>query len=165
MKEQSCPIRAASLLLTIVAAILAIPCDSEARLLRKKDIRKMSGTYPAVFRGNGSTGTTPYTVNNVSGFIFIGTRSSTTAGPSGTIHTIKFRRPKGRARKARFKGVYRGTIVNPNTNVAERVFGARVANVRKKGRGRKARYTVRFRDYITEGSYSYWRLRGRGTKR
>lgn len=136
----------------------------EARLLKRKFAREMSGTYPARFRGFGSRNGNMYFINTT-GFIFVGTGSRRQVGPSGLVHTIKFRRPTGRARNAKFKGVYKGRFVNPDTGLVERVRGARVANVRKKGRGRSARYTVRFRDFIFEGSLAYQRLKGRGKKR
>jgi len=138
--------------------------EADARRLKKKYIREMSGTYPVVFRGAYNNGSSTFSVVD-SGYVFIGTGAYGVQSPTGRSFGIKFRRPTGTNRKATFKGSDYGSFTNPISGEIERAKGIRIARVARKGRGKKSQFKIRYRDFFTEGSLSYWRLYGRGKKR
>jgi hypothetical protein len=153
------------LLLTLSAGVILSPLqNADARRLKKKYIREMSGTYPVFFRGAVNDGNSTYSVNR-SGYVFIGSGNYGVQSLSGRSFGIKFRRPTGTNRKATFRGSYYGGFINPISGEAERATGIRIAHVTRKGRGKKSQFKIRYRDFLTEGSLSYWRFYGRGKKR
>jgi len=162
------------LLILAIAFTVVVPVpNAEGRTVSRKVYRKFAGVYRGIIRGftveNNGTFDEASPFRSFGGVVISrrtgGSNRKSFTSVTDRVHNIYGTRPKGNSRRIRVKGVYRGTFYNPETDEIERISGTRRATLRKKGRGKRTKYLMKYRDNFYEGTLSSWNLAGSLRKR
>ena len=153
-------------------ALAFLTSATGADTLSKREVKKFKGTYEGEISGIAGNASLP---NNSTRFTaevkMTGkSRERLPALISGlnaaSTHTIVWRKPTGTAKRAKWIGLYVGTVTNPLTLLPEPVSGTRTVIIVDRGSGVNFRYVMRLSDTLREGSYSAQNLKGKlGRKR